>query len=146
MGSLGIIGKKLSKIKNKKHLKIWLLLGIVVGFLILVLLLIPKEFQVKNQVVLVDVITDLVNPAYLKCKRDSDCVGVLPPDCARCRCSIAINKKYKEIYLQEIESRCKDYQGLYCEMMCPTSAEFRCISSKCFECHLDSCFGVVSTE
>ena len=70
------------------------------------------------------------------CQEDSDCVWAYT-ECSSCECGKPVNIKYKDIYENQLNEKCKGYKGPVCKFCCPF--DLKCINNTCVEVPNNKC-------
>ncbi len=92
---------------------------------ILAMLFIP--YISKTEVAVPDV--EPVLERHQICTSDAECM-LIQRDCGDCDCGDPVNRKYHKKYLEEKKTRCANYNGGVCDLICPTNDSV-CRAGKC---------------
>ena len=94
-------------------------------FLMMAMFFMP--YTSKTEVIVPDV--EPVLEKHKICTSGTECV-LIQRDCGDCDCGTPVNRKYQKKYSDEKKTRCANYNGGVCDLMCPTN-ESVCRAGRC---------------
>lgn len=97
----------------------------VIVILLMMMFFTPYTFRAEVTVPDVDPVLE----QHQICTSDAECI-LIQRDCGDCDCGTPVNRKYHKKYSEEKKTRCANYNGGVCDLMCPTN-ESVCRAGRC---------------